>query len=338
MALLIGRKGQRGYRAPNEIDSIDAISGATSFVRSSRGAEHPFQFVELDLGRFLRRNARHTLELLGERIERAVAVIGRALIANRACGVSTTSLASQAAKRDLPMPASPEISTIWPDLPRPALACEKFGALRLPTDEAGQPRGLRRVETALALGPPSAAKASTGSARPLIACPPKSFSRKRLPSSRRVVADTTTPPASARPCSRAARFGVSPTTTCSCEEPCPTISPATTMPVAIPTRTESSTRACLQGRHGFGDVQRCVDRPRRVVLMRAGKAKVSQDPVAEEFRDETVVARQHARAGVLIGVDDLAHVLGIEPRRERRRSDEVAEHDSELAPVGGVGR
>ena len=36
--------------------------------------------------------------------------------------------------------------------PRPALACEKFGALRLPTDEAGQPRGLRRVETALALG------------------------------------------------------------------------------------------------------------------------------------------------------------------------------------------
>ena len=101
---------------------------------------------------------------------------------------------------------------------------------------------------------------------------------------------------------------------------------------------EFLTRACLQGRYGFGDVQRCVDRPCRVVLMRAGKAKVSQDPVAEEFRDETVVARQHARAGVLIGVDDLAHVLGIEPRRERRRSDEVAEHDSELAPVGGVGR
>ena len=36
-------------------------------------------------------------------------------------------------------------------------------------------------------------------------------------------------------------------------------------------------------------------------------------------------------------MDDLAHVLGIEPRRQRGRADEIAEHDGELAPLGGVG-
>src|SRR5262245_50092905 len=41
---------------------------------------------------------------------------------------------------------------------------------------------------------------------------------------------------SATPCKRVATFGVSPTTACSCAEPDPSRSPATTSPVAIPTR------------------------------------------------------------------------------------------------------
>ena len=79
-----------------------------------------------------------------------------------------------------------------------------------------------------------------------------------------------------------------------------------------------------------------MDRARRVILVRPGKTEGRQNAVAKEFRDKAVIARQHARAGVLIGADDLVHVLGIEPRRQRGRADEVAEHDGELAPLGGV--
>ena len=43
-------------------------------------------------------------------------------------------------------------------------------------------------------------------------------------------------------------------------------------------------------------------------------------------------------AAAVVGADDLAHVLGVEPSRERGRADEVAEHDRELAALGGVQR
>ena len=49
------------------------------------------------------------------------------------------------------MPASPEISTIWPwPVPGAALARDAIGALGLASDEAGEPRGMRRLEAALA--------------------------------------------------------------------------------------------------------------------------------------------------------------------------------------------
>ena len=41
-------------------------------------------------------------------------------------------------------------------------------------------------------------------------------------------------------------------------------------------------------------------------------------------------------AATVIGTDDLAHVLGVKASRERGRADEVAEHDRELAALGGV--
>src|SRR5260370_34637650 len=46
-------------------------------------------------------------------------------------------------------------------------------------------------------------------------------------------------PGSAMACKREAKFGVSPTTACSCAAPSPTRSPTTTSPVAIPTLTAS---------------------------------------------------------------------------------------------------
>ncbi len=76
-------------------------------------------------------------------------------------------------------------------------------------------------------------------------------------------------------------------------------------------------RAGLQAGDDFGDFEACMDGPRRVVLMRARKAEIREDPIAEEFGDKTVIAGHHAGTGVLIGADDMAHVLRIEPRRKR---------------------
>ena len=40
----------------------------------------------------------------------------------------------------------------------------------------------------------------------------------------------------------------------------------------------------------------------------------------------------------VVGADHVAQVLGVEPRGERGRADEVAEHDRELTPLGLSGR
>jgi hypothetical protein len=87
-----------------------------------------------------------------------------------------------------------------------------------------------------------------------------------------------------------------------------------------------------------GDVEAGSDRPLGVLFVGGGEAEIGQHAVAHEFGDEPVIARDRARRGLLIGANDLAHVLGIEPGRERSRADEVAEHHGELAALGGVGR
>ena len=56
----------------------------------------------------------------------------------------------------------------------------------------------------------------------------------------RATGPTTTVPGAAKAWSRAARLGVLPTTACSCALAVPMISPTTTGPVSIPTRTISS--------------------------------------------------------------------------------------------------
>ena len=45
--------------------------------------------------------------------------------------------------------------------------------------------------------------------------------------------------------------------------------------------------------------------------MGARKAKICEYPVAHELGDETVIARDRARAGVLVGTDDFPRVLGL---------------------------
>ena len=93
-----------------------------------------------------------------------------------------------------------------------------------------------RLTTALGR---STCHAGTGPAMPFTSTAPRSRYSKRSPTSRRVPAAITTAFGSARACSRAARFGVSPTTDCSRAEPSPIRSPTTTRPVAMPMRAWS---------------------------------------------------------------------------------------------------
>src|SRR5215470_7950814 len=74
---------------------------------------------------------------------------------------------------------------------------------------------------------------------------PRSSYSNKLPSSRRVAGPITTVPGAAAACSRAARFGVSPTTPRSCDSPDPISWPTTTRPVSIPTRTSSGAPALV---------------------------------------------------------------------------------------------
>ena len=75
-----------------------------------------------------------------------------------------------------------------------------------------------------------------------------------------------------------------------------------------------------------------------VVLMRLGIPKICEHSVAHIFRDETATASDQRRTTPVVSRDDAAHVFGIEPRRHRGRTDEVAEHDSKLSTLGGIDR
>ena len=73
------------------------------------------------------------------------------------------------------------------------------------------------------------------------------------------------------------------------------------------------------------------------VLVRPGPAEVAEDAVAHQLGHVTLEPGDLARDGVLVGAQDSLHVLGVEARRQRRRADEVDEHDREL-PSFGFGR
>ena len=73
-----------------------------------------------------------------------------------------------------------------------------------------------------------------------------------------------------------------------------------------------------------------------VMLDGLGIAEIGQYPVANVPGDETAGTGDEIGAAAVVRADDLAHVLGVEPRRERGRANEVAEHDRELTALGGV--
>ena len=68
-------------------------------------------------------------------------------------------------------------------------------------------------------------------------------------------------------------------------------------------------------------------------------AEIDQHAIADVARDEAVKLLDRGGDARLIGADNLPQILGIEPRRECGRADEIAEHHAERAAFGrGLGR
>ena len=89
---------------------------------------------------------------------------------------------------------------------------------------------------------------------------------------------------------------------------------------------------------GFGDGEAGAAGPCRIVLMRARVAEIGDDAVAGEPAHHTFALADQARADLAVAAYELAIVFGVEALREARRSDQVAEHDGEMASLGGDDR
>jgi len=169
-----------------------------------------------------------------------VDVVGRTCIPDGRLRFVLQPFTQRQTSLDLPIPGSPEMRATCPP---PSFACRQ----RESTSSSSSPRPIRGVSRVpcsaanrLSAWPsPRACHACTGSGKPLSADGVSFVSSNRSPSRRRVASDRTTAPASARSCSRAARFGVSPAIPRSCDSPEPIRSPTTTNPVAIPMRALS---------------------------------------------------------------------------------------------------
>ena len=217
------------------------LGRASSVARPSSASS----LSSLRLGRIVAREAGRALELLDHRMERAVGVVGRAVVAERRVRLVAEPLAQRADEArlaDAGLAGQQHHLALAVLGPLPAV--EQHAELVLAPDQRRETAGRAAPRSGSRHAPsPATRQADTGSAKPLRRCGPRSASSNSPPTSRRVAWLITTLPGAASACSRAARFGVSPTTACSCAAPSPIRSPTTTSPVAMPTRAASGSPA-----------------------------------------------------------------------------------------------
>jgi hypothetical protein len=68
--------------------------------------------------------------------------------------------------------------------------------------------------------------------------------------------------------------------------------------------------------------------------MRLRVAEIGEHAVAHILRNKAARALDQLGAAMVISTDDLAHVLGVEPRGKRSRANQIAEHHRQLPPLG----
>ena len=190
-------------------------------------------------------------QMADDRVERGVSMLRRAEKAQPRIRLTCKPLQKG---RGEPRLADARFAREQDDMPLPFLRLDP-GTKQKPnllfaTHERAEPAGVQRVEPAR-LG--ALAHHRPGERRPgdaLSSCGLRSSSSNRSPSSLRVTSAMTTPSGGAIFCSRAARFGVSPTTAGPRASSDPTRSPTTTIPVAMPNRACSGAWAAVLS---FGD-------------------------------------------------------------------------------------
>ena len=94
--------------------------------------------------------------------------------------------------------------------------------------------------------------------------------------------------------------------------------------------------ARLEPGHRRDQLQSRPDRPLGVVLMRLRIAEINEHAVAHVFGHEPAEAAHRLGDAFLIGRNDLAQVLRVHARGQRRRTDQVGEHHRDLAAFGSV--
>jgi len=86
----------------------------------------------------------------------------------------------------------------------------------------------------------------------------------------------------------------------------------------------------VEAGHSIDHAQPGPDRALRIILMRLRVAEINQHAVAHVFGDKAVKPCDGPRDGAVISGNDLAVILGIEPRRQLSRPHEIAEHHRQL--------
>jgi hypothetical protein len=71
-----------------------------------------------------------------------------------------------------------------------------------------------------------------------------------------------------------------------------------------------------------------------IVLMRLGIAEINEHAVAHVLGDKAGEAGDRVGDAAVVGADDLAQILGIKAGRQRRRTNQIAEHHRQLPPLG----
>jgi hypothetical protein len=74
------------------------------------------------------------------------------------------------------------------------------------------------------------------------------------------------------------------------------------------------------------------------VFVGARIAEIDEYAVAHVFGDQTLEATNRLSRTLVTGGDHLAQLFRIEPRRQRRRADQVSEHHRQLPPFGRTRR
>jgi hypothetical protein len=76
-----------------------------------------------------------------------------------------------------------------------------------------------------------------------------------------------------------------------------------------------------------------------IVLVRLRTAEINQDSVAHIAGDKPAKTLDDLCDAAMVSADDPTQILGIKPRGQRRRADQIAEHHRQLSPLcsGGNG-